>query len=251
MIEPYYDHAGITLYHCDCKKVLTELKPKTVGMVFTDPPYSSGGAFRGDRTNSVRQKYQNSETFKNYPDFLGDHLDQRAWAHYMTDIFSLLRTAVRPGAIAGVFTDWRQLPSLTDACQIGGFIWRGISVWDKTPAARPVKGRPRNQCEYIVWGTKGPRPIKGNIIPGCFTHSVFKEEKKHITEKPVAVCMWFLSLSEPDDLILDPFAGSGTALLAAKELGRRAIGIEIEEQYCEIAAKRLEQDVLDFRKVEQ
>jgi len=70
--------------------------------------------------------------------------------------------------------------------------------------------------------------------------------KVHPTQKPVALMAWCISIAKNPPLILDPFMGSGTTLRAAKDLGRKAIGIEIEEKYCEIAAKRLAQGVLEF-----
>ena len=62
---------------------------------------------------------------------------------------------LQPGAPACVFTDWRQLPTATDAFQSAGFVWRGVVVWNKTGAARPVLGRFSNQAEYLVWGSGG------------------------------------------------------------------------------------------------
>ena len=70
--------------------------------------------------------------------------------------------------------------------------------------------------------------------------------KGHPTEKPISLMKWCIDFSKTDGPILDPFMGSGTTLVAAKELGRRAIGIEIEEKYCEIAARRLAQEILPF-----
>lgn len=70
--------------------------------------------------------------------------------------------------------------------------------------------------------------------------------KQHPTQKPVELMTWCISLADDPATILDPFMGSGTTLRAAKDLGRKAIGIEIEEKYCEIAAKRMQQEVFDF-----
>lgn len=106
-------------------------------------------------------------------------------------------------------------------------------VWDKLNAV-PTMG----QCE-LAW-TNMDRPIKR------FEWSVGRVNFGHPTEKPLELILWSIAESRTNGGILDPFMGSGTTLRAAKDLGRKAIGIEIEEKYCEIAAKRLAQGVLDF-----
>ena len=73
---------------------------------------------------------------------------------------------VTAGGAGAVFTDWRQLPATSEALQVAGWIWRGVAVWDKTEGVRPQKGRFRNQCEYIAWGTNGPRKTEGEVVPG-------------------------------------------------------------------------------------
>src|SRR5690606_12016068 len=89
------------------------------------------------------------------------------------------------GAPLIVFIDWRNLPTMTDAVQAGGWVWRGIAAWDKTEAgSRPQSGRPRAQCEYIVWGSKGPMPIEGPVLPGFFTHRHTLDDRHHQTGKP-------------------------------------------------------------------
>ena len=76
--------------------------------------------------------------------------------------------------------------------------------------------------------------------------SANRRQRDHIAQKPVEICTWALQVAPADAVILDPFAGSGSTLVAAKKLGHRAVGIEVDERYCELIASRLAQDALDF-----
>ncbi len=244
-MTPYYEAGGITIYHGDSFEVLHHLSG--IDAIITDPPYSSGGAFRGDRAQSTVSKYVQSGQQAERTEFSGDTRDQRSFETWCALWLTAAFRASNPGAVAACFTDWRQLPSLTDALQCGGWVWRGVAVWDKTGAARPRQGAFTSQAEYIVWGTAGPLDVDANpvCLPGVFTEGPTRgDDKAHIAEKPFPVMRWLCQFSRPNGTILDPFMGSGTTLRAAKDLGRKAIGIEIEERYCEIAAKRLAQEVL-------
>lgn len=232
-----------TLYLGDCREILPTLGK--VDAVVTDPPYSSGGTFRSDRTRSTADKYigggyVDEVAAYSRPEFSGDNKDQRSylvWSElWMRQAFSL----TEPGAICCVFSDWRQLPTTSDALQCGGWIWRGIAPWDKTEAARPQKGWFRNQCEYVVWGSNGSIARAGECLPGVFRASVLSEKKKHIAGKPVSVMASVVRICREGGVVLDPFMGSGTTGVACAQLGRRFIGIEIEPRYFEIACHRIE-----------
>lgn len=232
-----------TLHHGDCLDVLRTLPDGSVDAVITDPPYSSGGLFRGDRAATPADKYQTGGTQISYPTFAGDNRDQRSWLAWCTLWLSESRRVLRPGGYCLTFSDWRQLPTTTDALQAAGFIWRGIVVWDKTPSARaPHTGYFRHQCEYIAWGSNGPLGTAHGRgpFPGCITTPIRPAEKQHVTAKPVALLEHLVRCCAPGGVILDPFAGSGTTGVAAVQAGYGFIGIEQSAEYVAIARARLE-----------
>lgn len=235
--SPYYQDDSVTIYHGDCFEVLHGLSG--IGAVVTDPPYCSGGAFRSDRTMGTVTKYVQTGTDAYRPEFGGDNRDQRSFLAWCSLWMSAARAAPVPGAPIASFIDWRQLPVMTDAVQAGGWTWRGVAVWVKN-VGRPTPGRFSNQAEYVVWGSNGPMPHREEYPPGVFNSPIASSgDKKHIAQKPEAVMNWVLRIVPDGSLVCDPFMGSGSTLRAAVDRGCRAIGIEADEQYCEIAAKRM------------
>lgn len=233
------EHIGAaTLYLGDALRVIPEWRD--VGMVLTDPPYSSGGAFRGDRIVATSLKYQSREQRGNFTEFSGDNRDQRSFTLWSALWLGMLREASLPGTICGVFTDWRQLPATTDAIQAGGWVWRGIVPWDKTERARPQKGRYRAQCEYLVWGSNGPLANDGPCAPGVFRMSALSEERHHIAAKPVDLMGALMQLAPKGALIADPFMGSGSTGAAAARLGLPFVGCEMDSGHFDTACRRIE-----------
>lgn len=237
---------GISVICGESVEVIRRLNTDQFDAVITDPPYSSGGQYRSDRTKSTSTKYQQTSTAKEYADFSGDNRDQRSfliWCNLW--LFESLRVTKQGGMVA-LFTDWRQLPSVTDAIQVGGWVWRGIAVWDKTAGCWPTLGRFSSQSEFIVWGSNGPMPTRDDATthPGVFSHFLNARKKLHLTAKPVEVMRGIVAPVVDDGLILDPFAGSGTTLVAARDMGKRAIGIELDPDNCQIIVDRLAQHSL-------
>ena len=237
------------IIHGDCLDVLRSMPDGSVDAVITDPPYSSGGAVRSDRNAKTTDKYrgwsQNEDGSSKkpsaiYPEFTGDSRDQRAYGYWCALWLGECLRVSKPGAFLFMFTDWRQLPTATDALQAGGWVWRGTLVWDKK-IGRPMRGRFRNHLEYIIWGTNGPTNDPNNVYPSSlFQHAPpTSSSRQHLTEKPVALIGDILPVVPVGGVVFDPFAGSGTTGVACVQTGRRFIGIEREAAYVEIARKRI------------
>ncbi len=225
----------------DCLAVLRMLPDACADAIITDPPYSSGGMFRGDRLKEPSEKYVSSGTHLVRPEFAGDNRDQRAFGYWCTLWLSECQRVAKPGAPACIFADWRQLPITTDILQSGGWIWRGIAVWDKTEACRPALGRFASQAEYIVWGSNGAMAVDRGVecLPGVVRVPVRQDDKHHITGKPTELMQRLVPICEFGGLIIDPFCGSATTGVAAVRQGYRFLGIERELVYAEIARDRL------------
>lgn len=206
-MKPYYDDGkGIVIYHGDCREILPAL-PK-VDLVLTDPPFGIG--------NFVQ----------------------------------------KTGNIRGLPVKWNEEPPSKET--IGALIGAGKHniIW----------GANYFNCfnglgGAIIWNKNQPMPDfskcaiascsfykKIEMVTITWTNFVNTKESCHECENPTSLLVWcirYASIVNPQT-ILDPFMGSGTTLRAAKDLGRKAIGIEIEERYCEIAARRLAQEVFEF-----
>ncbi len=231
----------VELIHGDAVKMIPTLYGP-FGAVVTDPPYSSGAATLSGKQASSAQKYTKTKHQCPMPDFEGDGMDQRSWMHLMTEIFREARAKCVPGAVLCAFSDWRQLPALTDAMQWAGWLWRGTAVWDKINS-RPQKGRFRQQAEFIAWASNGPMPVtrQAPILPGVLSYSGLNmPDRIHQTQKPLDLMRQIVRICEPDGRILDPFAGSGTTLLAAALEGHDAVGIELSDAYYNAALTRLQ-----------
>jgi site-specific DNA-methyltransferase (adenine-specific) len=229
---------GVELYLGDCLEILPTLTG--VDALITDPPYSSGGQFRGDRAQKTSLKYvQTDSVLTTRAEFSGDNRDQRAFLAWSSIWFGYALRCSNPGAVACIFTDWRQLPTMTDAVQCGGWVWRNLVTWWK-PGVRMQRGRFSSSAEYVVYASSGV-PIEGERSPQNVISfaPVGGEDKDHIAEKPLELMETLIGITLPGALVLDPFMGSGTTGVAAVKTGRRFIGIEIDERSFNVACRRI------------
>ncbi|MEO1174306.1 MAG: site-specific DNA-methyltransferase, partial [Myxococcota bacterium] len=219
---------------------LHDLEDESFDAVITDPPYSSGGLHRKNRTKSASEKYSKAAN-RDELNFDGDMRDQRSFVAWCSVWMHECWRVTRPGGVMAVFTDWRQLPVTTDAVQAGGWIWRGIVPWDKGLGTRPRIGGFRAQAEYVVWASRGELPQKPEVgaLPGAFACTIKRSDRHHLTGKPTELMREIVKVCPPGGRILDPFAGSGTTLVAAALEGRGALGFELSSNYVAATEGRL------------
>lgn len=230
------------IYEGDCLKTLLTIPDDYVDAIVTDPPYSSGGLTSSTCAAMPSKKYVHSKVKVKRPDFFGDNKSQKGYSAWCTLWLSECFRIAKLGSPICVFTDWRQLGATQNAIEGAGFTLRGIVVWNKTEAVRPVLGRFRNQAEFLVWASKGNMPTsrKVKVLPGVYTVVVRQDDKHHLTGKPTELMESIVKIVEAGGTILDPFMGSATTGVAALKQGYKFIGIEQSKDYFEIAHQRLE-----------
>jgi len=251
-VKPYYADEWVTLYHGDCREILPTLDDGAIDLIFTDPPY-------GHRQND------------------GD------LAHRREAALGVLPSGAPPppgrpiandgaeadGLVRWFFAEAQRLlrPGCCCCCCCGGGggpdpqfarwgLWldealgfKQAIVWDK--GGLGMGWHYRRSYEFVLVGEKPGAACNwhgDNSVSNVLRINGIKPSAHdHPTPKPVALPGRFIDLhSAPGELVLDPFAGGGTTLRAAKDRGRRAIGVEVDERWCELAAGRLAQDVLDL-----
>jgi site-specific DNA-methyltransferase (adenine-specific) len=162
----------------DCLEVMRGLPDGVFDALVTDPPYSSGGQFRSDRSQSVAVKYVQTDSVQTCrTDFTGDNRDQRAFLVWCTMWLSEAFRLTRPGGICAIFTDWRQLPTMTDAIQCGGWVWRNIVTWWK-PGIRSDYERVRRPTKR--YGTPCKASQKQGANRACKASHSRRENQREI-----------------------------------------------------------------------
>lgn len=212
-----------TLYLGDCLEILPTL-PK-VDVVVTDPPYSSGG-FQESGKSSGSIGTRSDETI------WMDNLSSRGYARLIVRALKAIRSASE----FYTFTDWKMWQATCDCYEDAGIRVRNMLVWDKQQMGM---GMPwRNQHELVCYGRRR-NAVRQSGSFGNVLKAARSGNENHPTEKPTALIELLLRNAD-DGLVLDPFAGSGSIGVAAQNLGRKFIGIEIEPKYFDIACERIE-----------
>ena len=220
-MKPYYQDKWVTIYHGDCREVLPQLDVK-VDLVLTDPPYGIG-------LNTDNSRFSGGTT------------------GHMAKCGNGIGTALgKP-----IINDDKPFdPSFLLDCATNQIIWGWNHFADKLPHGSCLVWIKRYDEAFgsflsdaeLAWMSKG----YGVYCKRDLTNNAIANERQHPTQKPVTLMQWCLSFFPDAQTILDPFLGSGTTCYCAKKLNRYSIGIEIEEKYCEIAAKRCSQEVMEL-----
>lgn len=224
LAKPYYDHGGITIYHGDCREILPLLG--RFDLLLTDPPYGTGhgkryasagraGAHRAGRGCTARPR--------DHLDIVGDDAPFEP-QHLL--------------GVAGSAVLWggnHYASRLPDSS-----FWL---AWKRTPTAGSGT---ITDCELAWVGGHRFKTVRlfEHVWAGMLRDSEHDGEWCHPTQKPVALMSWCLNFFPDARTVVDPYMGSGPVAKACKDRGLRYVGIELVEQYCEIAAKRLAQEVL-------
>lgn len=239
--KPYYERNGITIYHGDCRDILPHIPDAGVDMILTDPPYghkNNDGDLIHNWEAALGLTKKGARAGDARPIQNDDAASSEALVKY---VFSESARILKPGCCC--------------CCCCGGgpdpqfarwSLWLDVEipfkhaiVWDK--GGLGMGWHYRRNYEFVLVAQKLGAACNwhgGHDVANVMRYSGIKPRKwDHPTPKPVALMRRFITLhSAPDELVLDPLMGGGPALLAAKQLGRRAIGIDIEEGWCELAA---------------
>jgi DNA modification methylase len=241
-VRPYYEADGIQIFHGDCRDVLPGL---TGDLSVTSPPYNLLRKASGAGANSL---HVDGLWRKLSTEWYEDEMDESEYQAWQQEVIDLCLAATP--CLAYNHKVRHQIKrtgrSLHPMQWIGDrLLWVEI-IWDRGGGVAFNSGRPIPSDERVfVLG----RPVSWTSIGLTTVWRITPRPQgiDHPCPFPIEIPSRIIQMySLPGHTVIDPFMGSGTTLVAAKNLGRRAIGIELEEKYCEIAAKRLSQQVLDF-----
>ncbi len=246
MLTPYYEHGGITIYHGDCRDILAGLSESSIDLTVTSPPYNQridsfkpSGMQKGWRwADKISAGYFDSTSEPEYENW---QVELLASVHRATketgSCFYNHKLRWRDGEILHPI----------DIVRRTAFRLRQELIWRRDGSLTLTARMFGPNDERIYWLVKGRHHKWNQSEVGQLTVWNINSVKtaEHACPFPVEIPQRAIrATTDVGDLVLDPFMGSGTTIVAAKDLGRKAIGIEIEERYCEIAAKRLSQEVL-------
>jgi site-specific DNA-methyltransferase (adenine-specific) len=231
MIKPYYSEPNITIYNGDCLEVMKELPDNSIDCVITDPPYGI------NYLSNMRVKSEKFELLVNDD------------SNFRFKLYELMFFKMKINSAALIFCSFKNYPEDYNELK-KYFDIKNIVVWFKPGGGiGDLEHSLSTDYELVVVAHKGKCTIKSKRIGSVWKiNKVNPNSMVHPTQKPAPLINELLKcFTSIDDTILDPFLGSGTTARACKDLGRKCIGIEINKKYCDIAIKRLAQEVFNFK----
>lgn len=237
------NNAELCLINGDCIESMHQISDKSVDLLLTDPPYNLG-LFMQERATNLKQMRENYFGAAGW-----DNLSSNDWSESMDIFFAEASRVIRKGGALVVFMAVIKLETLIGLAQKHGFYYKTTGSWHKlNPMPRNMNLHFINSTEswvYFIYGARtGTFNNEGKVLHDFYETSVTpKNEKKfgkHPTQKPVELMNYFVrTLTNPGDMVLDPFMGSGSTGVSARVLGRKFTGIELNEEYFDISVKRI------------
>lgn len=241
-MKPYYEETGIVIFHGDCREILPTLPSETVDVLWTDPPYG-----HSNHDGDLNSRLNDHRNIDSKPIANDDADGMREVVDFaLTEAARLLREDCCCCCCCGGGGPRPTFAWVANRMDSGGLRFFHSVIWDKANPGLGWRYRRQHEMVMIAHRTNGKLrwSEEKRAVPNII-RMMPERDRLHPNEKPDALVSWFLELhSLRGDLILDPFMGSGTTLVSAKNLGRRAIGIELDERYCETAVNRLRQSTL-------
>lgn len=229
-MKPYYQDELTTLYHGDCLEVMPALSTRC-GALITDPPFAFTGGISNGRSSEISDQF---------------------FVHWWRSVCECVTALCGEDGCGFIWCDWKTAHAIA-----AGFTPRK-QTYDYWRLAQmlfhyremPGQGQPFRSSVDMIGYVRGPKhkdpPIANTTHNFISEYWYYGKHDYHPAEKSPSIAEKLVAWSGGDGVVLDPFAGSGTSLVAAKRSGRKSVGIEIEERFCEAAAERLRQEVLAF-----
>lgn len=245
-MTPYYEDESCTIYHGDCLDVLEAGVIRTyptptegfVQAVVMDPPYASGA--RTEVSKPASGQMLRGQRFAKPIE--NDQMTTAGFVWLMRETARAFMPMLAEGGGVLSFIDWRSWPNLVGALESVNLRVNDMVVWDKQAIGMGHAFRKRH--ELILYASKGVATVYDKSV-GTVIPVARQMNDDHPSPKPVGLIERLLRVTTSvGQIVLDPFMGCGPTLVAAKAMGRQAIGVELDERYCEVAARRLSQEVL-------
>lgn len=234
----------------DCMEVMKKIPDESIDLIITDPPYNISTNLKIDRSRWGKKQKRKAVINFDYGEW--DKMSEDDFEKFTLKWYAECKRVLKKGGSIYIFFT-KELISLFHLHWSGLIKTKNIISWIKSnPLPAFNRTNYRSAVEFIYFGQKEGAKAVFNFgqqkdMKNWFEYPLVqgKERTKHPTQKPLGLIQKFIKVSSnQDNIILDPFLGSGTTAVAAQQLGRNFIGIEINSEYCEIAKQRLRQQVL-------